>query len=485
MAPVHWYGLILLTAALQVCRCSDSEHRLIGHLFDSGYNKVIRPVQSRGEVVNVNLQIVFAQLIAVEEREQMMKTNLWLGQDWYDYRLSWNPEDFDNIDMVRVSSENIWRPDVVLFNNADGNYDIQLMTKAWVQSDGHVHWAPPVVYGSACFIVVKYFPFDRQNCTMKFGSWTYDADELDLTLLDGEAQMHRYKQNGEWDILRSPNRKYNADNRVYVNFDFIIKRKPLFYTINLIIPCILITSLSVLIFYLPADEGEKVTLGITVLLALIVFLLLIADIIPPTSLDVPLIGKYLLFTMIFVSVAIVATVYVLNVHHRTSSTHDMPDWVKAVFLEKLPRLLRMERPESEPPEPPAKEYNTWDHPPYFMKNVNGRSVETKGRNFGLRVTDMSGNPFKADSPRSGRFGQAPPSPSVLPKRLSPEARKALKNLKLISEYFRNQDEDDGVAGDWQYVAMVIDRICLWLFATVCFLGTLGLFLQPFVGSDEE
>lgn len=66
-------------------------------------------------------------------------------------------------------------------------------------------------------------------------------------------------ENGEWVIKHRPakkliNTQYSQDEREYqeVVFFLIIQRKPLFYIINIITPCVLFSSLCLLVFYLPA-----------------------------------------------------------------------------------------------------------------------------------------------------------------------------------------------------------------------------------------
>lgn len=77
-----------------------------------------------------------------------------------------------------------------------------------------------------------------------------------------------------------------------VTFYVLLKRKPLFYLLNLIFPCMLISTMGVLGFLLPPDSGEKVSLEITVLLSLAVFLLVVSETMPPTSETFPFIGQY-------------------------------------------------------------------------------------------------------------------------------------------------------------------------------------------------
>merc|ERR1719361_3418347 len=165
----------------------------------------------------------------------------------------------------------------------------------------------------------------------------------------------------EWDVMEVPAQRnekyYPCCEEPYPDIIFYLgmRRKTLFYTVNLIIPCMGISFLTVLVFYLPSDSGEKVSLSISILLSLTVFFLLLAEIIPPTSLSVPLLGKYLLFTMILVTFSVVVTIGVLNVNFRTPAAHKMAPWDRKTFIDFLPKFLFIKRPE------PDEEPLTWSH----------------------------------------------------------------------------------------------------------------------------
>ncbi|XP_018795502.1 PREDICTED: acetylcholine receptor subunit alpha-like isoform X2 [Bactrocera latifrons] len=325
----------------------------------SNYNKLVRPVVNTTDVLKVCIKLKLSQLIDVNLKNQIMTTNLWVEQSWYDYKLRWEPKEYGGVHMLHVPSDHIWRPDIVLYNNADGNFEVTLATKATIYSEGLVEWKPPAIYKSSCEIDVEYFPFDEQTCVLKFGSWTYDGFKVDLRHMDEQqgnnivdvgVDLSEFYMSVEWDILEVPavrNEKfYTCCDEPYldITFNITMRRKTLFYTVNIIIPCMGISFLTVLTFYLPSDSGEKVTLSISILISLHVFFLLVVEIIPPTSLVVPLLGKYLIFAMILVSISICVTVVVLNVHFRSPQTHRMAPWVKSVFVNLLPQFLFIKRP---------------------------------------------------------------------------------------------------------------------------------------------
>lgn len=375
-------------------KCSSEEERLIKNLF-KGYNKLIRPVRNSSDHVVITMDLVLLQLINVYEKDQEMKTNVWINLKWRDYQFDWQKKDY-KVGSVRVPPDRVWTPDIVLFNNADGNYEASYKPNILLYGDepgANVMWIPPAIYKSSCTIDVRYFPFDEQVCDMRFGSWTFDAQQVILKLDKPLVNLEDYLPSGTWDVIAVPGfeRYSNETNRMELVYQFRIRRKTLFYTVNLIIPTVLISFLSIFVFYLPTDEGEKMTLCISILLALVVFLLLVSKILPPTSMVIPLISKYLIFTLMMNIVTILNTVIIINWNYRTPRTHTMPKWVKSVFVEFLPKVLFMTRPKK-------NEQNQKLTP---ESRVNSQNIESQNHN--LMKTSALIEKFN-------RSSQSPPPP---------------------------------------------------------------------------
>ncbi|KIH66035.1 hypothetical protein ANCDUO_03637 [Ancylostoma duodenale] len=95
---------------------TDAEDRLMVDLF-RGYNSLVQPVRNKTElpmIIKIAMQLVL--LINVDEKEQVMHTNVWLTLKWHDFQMQWEPNDYDGITQIRVAPDKIWLPDIVLFN---------------------------------------------------------------------------------------------------------------------------------------------------------------------------------------------------------------------------------------------------------------------------------------------------------------------------------------------------------------------------------
>ncbi|XP_028968763.1 acetylcholine receptor subunit alpha-like 1 [Galendromus occidentalis] len=474
-----------------------------------------------------------SQLIDVNLKSQIMTTNMWVEQEWNDYKLRWDPEEYGGVSKLHVPAEQIWLPDIVLYNNADGNYEVTIMTKAILHHDGLVVWKPPAIYKSSCEIDVKYFPFDQQTCWMKFGSWTYDGYTVDLKhknqqegdLIEVGIDLSEFYLSVEWDIMavraRRKEKFYSCCEEPYpdITFNITIRRKTLFYTVNLIIPCVAISFLSILVFYLPSDSGEKVSLSINIMLSLGVFFLLLSEIIPPTSLAVPLLGKYLLFTMVLVSFSVFVTIAVLNVNFRSPATHKMPLWVKEIFCEWLPGILMMKRPEDDEGE--KEEQDRMGVPQDIGESGEAPNI-AHNSDFGLPVSfegvevhptipplpplpgfpdvklglmdqlecSYHGSPYPLECNDDG-YG----NDSLMEEddddddeedeeaaeddveEAEGEIEMPMNQARFVAKHMKNVDKFDKISEDWQYIAMVLDRVFLIAFTLACVLGSASIIFE--------
>uniref|UniRef100_A0A158R5R8 Neur_chan_LBD domain-containing protein n=1 Tax=Syphacia muris TaxID=451379 RepID=A0A158R5R8_9BILA len=300
-------------------------------LFD--YMKVPRPVKNTSDVITVEVGASLIRLLDVDEKNQIMTTNLWLEMRWYDTRLTWNPKKYGGLRSIHIPSDFIWVPDFVLYNNAVGDPDITIVTDVLVSYDGRVVWHPPAIYKSFCPIDVTWFPYDTQNCEMKFGIWTYTGYYIDLKQINRETVSWKntssisltfqfydfcsYFRSAEWDLLSLSSAKHSKlysnccgpEKFVDITYFFTLRRKTLFFTCNLIVPCFLISFLTAFVFCL---SHKKIDFAIHLLVTLTVFFLVLLEIMPPTSIVLPMLGRYLTTTMVLVTASTIVSVIVVN-----------------------------------------------------------------------------------------------------------------------------------------------------------------------------
>jgi len=263
-----------------------------------------------------------------------------------------------------------------LFFSADNHFTGPMDTNVVIQHNGQMMWDSPAITKSSCKVDVSYFPFDVQQCRFTYGSWTYNGNQLDILNAMESADLADLVENVEWEVLGMPAKRsiilYGccADPYPDITYTLKLKRRASFYVFNLLIPCVMISFLAPLGFYLPADSGEKVSLGVTVMLALTVFQLLVAEIMPPSE-NVPLIGevnqmrsntntagvmtalqiniviflsffiyigKYYIATMTMITASTALTIFIMNIHHCGPDAKPVPKWAKKVILQYMARM---------------------------------------------------------------------------------------------------------------------------------------------------
>uniref|UniRef100_A0A671ETQ9 Cholinergic receptor nicotinic gamma subunit n=1 Tax=Rhinolophus ferrumequinum TaxID=59479 RepID=A0A671ETQ9_RHIFE len=439
-------GQLFLLPLLAIClgaQGRNQEERLLADLMHD-YNPHLRPAQRDSDVVNVSLKLTLTNLISLNEREEALTTNVWIEMQWCDYRLRWDPRDYEGVWVLRVPSTMVWRPDVVLENK----------------------------------------------------SQTYSTNEINLQLSQEEGQTiewifidpEAFTENGEWAIRHRPakmllDRAAPAEEAGHqkVVFYLLIQRKPLFYVINTIAPCVLISSVAILIYFLPAKAGgQKCTVAINVLLAQTVFLFLVAKKVPETSQAVPLISKYLTFLLVVTILIVVNAVVVLNVSLRSPHTHSMARRVRQVFLRLLPQLLRMH---VRPLAPAAVQ----DARPR-LQNGSSTGWPIPGGEEAALCLPRSEVLFRQRQ-RNGLVRAAleklekGPEPGQSQelygslKQAAPAIQACVDACNFIARARRQQSHFDSGNEEWFLVGRVLDRVCFLAMLSLFVCGTAGIFLM--------
>ncbi|OQV20252.1 Neuronal acetylcholine receptor subunit alpha-10 [Hypsibius exemplaris] len=476
-------------------RTVDPERLLRAHLL-KGYNKAVRPSRNYSEVLTVTLGVALTQIISLDERNQILTSNCWLSQIWIDDKLSWNPEDFANITSLLIPVEQIFRPDILLYNNADSEYYHKMIsTNAIIQHTGNVTWLSTSIIRSTCEIDVRFFPFDKQVCSLKFASWTFDGFAVDLVVVTEVGDISNYLPSMEWDLKNFTAKRnivyYSCCAEPYpdITMTLSMQRRPHFYIYNHLAPCGVATLFAFLGFYAPGESGEKVTLGITTLLSLTLFMLMVGEAMPPTATTLPLITLYYGFCLIVIGLSTAVQVFTLNIHYRGARGREAPLFLKhlagivgqALLVRGRASLLR----HSVRRKRPTHERRQSSGEALFHGSASG-SLTTparKGRpsrhnneeQAPLAASELVITPVTPDEQREDDLRNQQLVRTVA-HRLTTTLSQVCKLIDNSERRYKDRVYFDEIAGEWTDIAHVLDKLLLVTFLA----GTFGLTLAMFI-----
>ena len=323
-----------------------------------------------------------------------------------------------------------------------------------VSYDGNVTWLTYAMLQTTCKLDISAFPVDDQKCTLKIGSWTLSTAELDLRLADDHKQpnLAQYSAHTEWNLISatatSNIAKYPCCPELYTDITFTLhfRRKPWFYIVTIVLPCIILSLLAAISFLFPAGSGERVSLVISVLLGLTVFMLIINAETPVTSDSTPMLTRYFNVICCGTFVILLLTAFILQIHHGSSS-EPVPSYLANMrhFFVSVLCMKASQKPAHEVQrKQPLVETLLLDDEQRFSFPCVDSSVPVCGIKKRRHTTDIM----------------------------------LMSKLQLLTTRMEENDLSDQVQKDWQYTARVFDRLLFFIF--VLFYTGLNLYIIAFL-----
>lgn len=269
---------------------------------------------------------------------------------WVDERLSWDPEQHGGITQVPFigsaitlpEETEIWLPDITLYNSHVGQTQtLEPAGAAMVQSNGAIFWSRPGMLDVLCrFSGLVAFPFDRLSCKMEFGGWMFSGGYQGIELMgDGYAFSLQEETAGSsyqeysigsvrcdittFEYACCPNEPWPT-----LRYTIELTRSNHYYEFSMLMPTVLLCCVSFMVFGLKHEVGERLSFGITLVLAMVLMQTLVSAMLPVCG-ELLWVELFFFYNLVFSIFALLETCTVLYFAHLTQP-HVIPTWVVAV-----------------------------------------------------------------------------------------------------------------------------------------------------------
>ncbi|KAJ8319469.1 hypothetical protein KUTeg_004560 [Tegillarca granosa] len=329
---------VLLFISFQYCSCQTrSEVETVYNTVFTNYSTYFRPIWNQSNPLTVNISFYLIAVNSFDEVEGVISLPGMFGLSWMDERLSWNPASYGNVRYLTVPQTHIWLPYIYLTSPSKGYHHIgddEYMVKIF--PTGMIVWMTGGIIKSTCTPDTTYFPFDTQNCTLTVVVFGYSPDEVRLSAT-AKVDLQFYVTNAEWELVSSVGYDELTSGTLpmsFAKFDVVIKRRPAYFVISILLPIIFLVLLNPLVYFLPIDSGERMSFCLTVLLSFAVFMTLVDDVMPKSSEpSIAFVSYYLLGTIVLSAFSTIATVFILAAYHKPDD-QKVPAFIQCLDLSK-------------------------------------------------------------------------------------------------------------------------------------------------------
>jgi len=274
-------GIVKLFIAISYVQAYDSTNETsAAALLDRLYSSIdprVRP-GIYGDPTTVEIDFYVQSFGPLNEVEMEFALDLDFRETWQDPRLTFNSTLDLPVYIPPKDIDKFWIPDVYFPTEKVGKlHDITIPNRSIrIYRNGTVRYFSRMAMIVSCTMYLQSFPLDKQQCSVKISTYSYDRNEIELQWRDvnSSIEIKEEELNLPQFRLKSWKQKQCVETYKTGNFSclqalFYLDRMIGFFVLQTYIPSILIVMLSWVAFWINKNsEPARITLGVTTVLTM-------------------------------------------------------------------------------------------------------------------------------------------------------------------------------------------------------------------------
>ncbi|KAI8491355.1 hypothetical protein Bbelb_309880 [Branchiostoma belcheri] len=394
--------------------------------------------------VHITLAGTINAVISLDESVPSILSDVSIELHWYDPRLSWTPSSYDDLESMTLPHIKVWTPLMSLAGSADKDFAGLPEVDVTVNHDGEVIWAFETLLETRCDLNHFLFPFDNMTCPVCLYVRSTSGEALRCPT--GNSSRH-HQQRHQFDVMDCEQEVTSVSGEWYTTYsmavdsqkgclDIYLKRSPVQHMCTTVAPGVILSLLFCIIFFIPIDNGDRLSFGMAILLSMFVTLLVISEVLPRSS-EIPFFGILNIVAIVLMGFFMLVTTVLINLHARDG---EIPAWMRSFFLRGCSRILLLGD----------------------LTKQSETDVDEEKANV-PHVCQTNESDLEADALKDQDTGMPYEEPSTA-HGIAQEMSKTVNALKESILLLKEMAEDEpGKRNEWMMLTRVLDRICVVLY----------------------